>query len=62
MLIPYVTEDTAKGERSMDIYSRLLADRIIFLGTEINDQVANNIVSQLIFFGANDGNNNLRWS
>ncbi len=54
MLIPYVTEDTAKGERSMDIYSRLLADRIIFLGTEINDQVANNIVSQLIFLGAND--------
>ena len=54
MLIPYVTEDTAKGERSMDIYSRLLADRIIFIGTEINDQVANNIIAQAIFLRAND--------
>jgi ATP-dependent Clp protease protease subunit len=54
VLIPYVVEDTAKGERSMDIYSRLLADRIVFLGTEINDQVANNIISQLIFLRANE--------
>ena len=54
MLIPYVVEDTAKGERSMDIYSRLLADRIIFIGTEINDAVANNVIAQLIFLKAND--------
>jgi ATP-dependent Clp protease, protease subunit len=54
MLIPYVTEDTAKGERSMDIYSRLLADRIVFIGTEINDQVANNVIAQLIFLRANE--------
>ena len=38
--IPYVIEDTGRGERAMDIYSRLLKDRIVFLGTEINDQVA----------------------
>ncbi|NGX36354.1 MAG: ATP-dependent Clp protease proteolytic subunit, partial [Candidatus Anoxychlamydiales bacterium] len=38
-LTPYVIEDTGRGERSMDIYSRLLKDRIIFIGTEINDQV-----------------------
>ncbi len=48
-LTPYVIEDTGRGERSMDIYSRLLKDRIIFLGTEINDQVANVIVAQLLF-------------
>ncbi len=54
MLIPYVTEDTAKGERSMDIYSRLLADRIVFIGSEINDQVANNVIAQLIFLRANE--------
>lgn len=54
VLIPYVVEDTAKGERSMDIYSRLLADRIVFIGSEINDQVANNVVAQLIFLRANE--------
>lgn len=54
MIIPYVTEDTAKGERTTDIYSRLLADRIVFIGTEINDQVANNVIAQLIFFRANE--------
>ena len=54
MFIPYVTEDTAKCERSMDIYSRLLADRIIFIGSEINDAVANAIVAQMIFLRAND--------
>lgn len=53
-VIPYVTEETAKGERSMDIYSRLLADRIIFIGSEINDQVANNVIAQLIFLRASD--------
>ncbi len=53
-LIPYVIEDTGRGERSMDIYSRLLKDRIIFLGTEIDDQVANAVVAQLIFLRADD--------
>lgn len=53
-LIPYVVEDTGRGERSMDIYSRLLKDRIIFIGTEINDQVANAVVAQLIFLRADD--------
>jgi len=48
-LTPYVIEDTGRGERSMDIYSRLLKDRIIFIGTEINDQVANVVVAQLLF-------------
>ncbi len=53
-VIPYVIEDTGRGERSMDIYSRLLKDRIIFIGTEINDQVANAVVAQLIFLKADD--------
>lgn len=53
-LIPYVIEDTGRGERSMDIYSRLLKDRIVFIGTEINDQVANAVVAQLIFLRAED--------
>lgn len=53
-LIPYVVEQTSSGERSYDIYSRLLKDRIIFLGSEINDVVANNIVAQLLFLEADD--------
>ncbi|MEM7174547.1 MAG: ATP-dependent Clp protease proteolytic subunit [Chlamydiota bacterium] len=53
-VIPYVIEDTGRGERSMDIYSRLLKDRIVFIGTEINDQVANAVVAQLIFLKAED--------
>ena len=48
-LVPYVIEQTSHGERSFDIYSRLLKERIIFLGTPINDEVANNIMAQLIF-------------
>lgn len=47
-VIPYVIEQTSRGERSYDVYSRLLKDRIIFLGTEINDQVANVVVAQLL--------------
>ncbi|MDX6379766.1 MAG: ATP-dependent Clp protease, protease subunit, partial [Rubrobacteraceae bacterium] len=47
MVIPYVTEQSPRGERTMDIYSRLLADRIIFLGTPVNDQVANVVMAQL---------------
>ena len=53
-VIPYVRENTGNGERSMDIYSRLLKDRIVFIGTEINDQVANAVVAQLIFLRADD--------
>ncbi len=48
-LIPTVIENTHYGERAFDIYSRLLQDRIIFLGTEVNDQVANVIIAQLLF-------------
>src|SRR5690348_7357924 len=52
--IPYVIEDTGRGERAMDIYSRLLKDRIVFIGTEINDQVANAVIAQLLFLRAED--------
>ena len=54
MYNPIVIENTSYGERSYDIYSRLLKDRIIFLGTEINDSVANAIVAQLLFLEAED--------
>lgn len=52
--IPYVIEQTGRGERSYDIYSRLLKERIIFLGTEIDDLVANLIVAQLLFLDSED--------
>lgn len=54
MLIPYVIEQTGRGERSYDIYSRLLKERIIFLGTEINDDVSNLVVAQLLFLQSED--------
>ena len=47
-LVPYVIEQTGRGERSYDIYSRLLKDRIIFLADEINDQIASLVVAQLL--------------
>lgn len=53
-MIPYIIEDTGRGERAMDIYSRLLKDRIIFIGTEISDQVANTVIAQLLFLRAED--------
>ncbi len=53
-LVPYVIEQTNRGERSYDIYSRLLKDRIIFLGGEINDDVANTIVAQMLFLEMED--------
>ena len=53
-LIPYVVEQTSRGERSYDIYSRLLKDRIIFLGGEINDDVANAVIAQMLFLEADD--------
>jgi len=53
-LVPIVVEQTPRGERSYDIYSRLLKDRIIFLGTQIDDATANTIIAQLLFLEAND--------
>ena len=53
-LVPYVIEQTSKGERSYDIFSRLLKDRIIFLGEEINDAVASIVVAQLLFLESED--------
>ena len=53
-LVPYIVEQTSRGERSYDIYSRLLEDRIIFLTGEIDDAVANTVVAQLIYLEAKD--------
>ncbi|MCR5584721.1 MAG: ATP-dependent Clp endopeptidase proteolytic subunit ClpP [Lachnospiraceae bacterium] len=53
-LVPYVVEQTSKGERSYDIYSRLLKDRIIFLGEEVNETTASLVVAQLLFLEAED--------
>lgn len=52
--IPYVVEQTNRGERSYDIYSRLLKDRIVFVGTAIDDVVANSVIAQLLFLTAED--------
>ena len=66
-LIPTVIETTNRGERAYDIYSRLLKDRIIMLGSQIDDNVANSIVSQLLFLQAQDSEKdiylyiNYRW-
>ena len=54
MLVPTVIENTGRGERAYDIYSRLLRDRIIFVGGEINDQLANLLVAQLLFLASED--------
>lgn len=53
-LIPFVIEQTPRGERSYDIYSRLLKERIIFLGTAVNDEVANVVIAQMLFLEAED--------
>ena len=58
-LIPYIVEQTSRGERSYDIYSRLLEDRIIFLSGEIDDAVANTVVAQLIYLEAKDPNKDI---
>ena len=52
--VPYVIEQTSRGERSYDIYSRLLKDRIIFLGSAVDDTVANLIIAQMLFLEADD--------
>ena len=53
-LVPYVIEQTSRGERSYDIYSRLLKDRIIFLGEEVNETTASLVVAQLLFLDSED--------
>jgi ATP-dependent Clp protease protease subunit len=53
-LIPYVVEQTGKGERTYDIYSRLLLDRIVFISGEVNDEMANAVCAQLLFLQAQD--------
>ena len=53
-LVPYVIEQTSRGERSYDIYSRLLKERIIFLGEEVNDVTASLVVAQLLFLESED--------
>ena len=59
-LVPYVIEQTSRGERSYDIYSRLLKDRIIFLGEEVTDVSANIIVAQLLFLESEDPNKDIQ--
>ena len=59
MLIPMVVEQTNRGERSFDIYSRLLKDRIIFLGSAIDDNVANLVIAQLLFLEGEDPNKDI---
>lgn len=60
ILIPTVIEKTQMGERAYDIYSRLLKDRIVFLGTGIDDQVANNIIAQLLFLESQDSKKDIK--
>ena len=58
-LVPYVLESTSRGERTYDIYSRLLKDRVIFLGEEVNDVTASLVVAQLLFLEAEDPNKDI---
>ena len=58
-LVPVVIEQTSRGERSFDIYSRLLKERIIFLGEEVNDVSANLVVAQLLFLESEDPSNDI---
>jgi ATP-dependent Clp protease protease subunit len=60
ILIPTVIEKTAMGERAYDIYSRLLKERIIFLGTEVDDTVANLVIAQLLFLESDDPNKDIK--
>src|SRR3990172_9549505 len=53
-LVPMVVEQTNRGERAYDIYSRLLKDRILFIGSAINDEIANIVIAQLLFFESED--------
>ena len=58
--IPYVTTRTDRGERTVDIYSRLLADRIVYLGTGIDDGVANTVIAQLLHLASEDADTRSR--
>ena len=59
MLIPMVIESSARGERAFDIYSRLLKERIIFLGEPIEDHIANLVIAQLLFLESEDPNKDI---
>ena len=59
--VPYVIEQNSRGERSYDIYSRLLKDRIVFLGEEVTDVSANLIVAQMLFLEAEDPNKDIHF-
>ena len=56
MLIPIVIEQSSRGERAYDIYSRLLKDRIIFIGEQVHDDMANTIIAQMLFLESEDPN------
>src|SRR3954470_738029 len=58
-LIPYVIEKSGREERAMDIYSRLLKDRIIFLGSQVTDEVANSVVAQMLFLQSEDAKSDI---
>ncbi len=60
-LIPYVIEKSGREERAMDIYSRLLKDRIVFLGSQINDEVANAVVAQMLFLQSEDSKTDIHF-
>ena len=60
-LVPYVIEQTSRGERSYDIYSRLLKDRIIFLSEEVNDVTASLVVAQMLFLESEDPNKDINF-
>ena len=57
--VPYVIEQTGRGERSFDIYSRLLKDRIVFIGTTIEDAMATSVIAQLLFLQSEDPNKDI---
>ncbi|MEY2785226.1 MAG: hypothetical protein RL277_1436, partial [Planctomycetota bacterium] len=59
-IIPYVIERSGRGERTYDIYSRLLEDRIIFIGTAIDDNVANSVIAQLLFLDKSGHNQDIK--
>ena len=58
-LVPMVIEQTSRGERAYDIYSRLLKDRILFIGTPIDDSVANSVVAQMLFLASEDADKDI---
>ena len=60
LLVPMVIEQTGRGERSYDIYSRLLKDRIVFIGTAIDDHVANLVVAQMLFLQMEDSKRDIK--